>query len=106
MGVTIWGRSGEGTGTPRSSNGPAVPLYPKLLTWGSCCNTECIYQTLGSKEKTKKNRSDFREILTGLDIGAGEEEEEKGRVPDSWAHCLPIPDSLQSHLGIPSTQQP
>lgn len=63
MGVIIWGKSGGGwAGTPYSSNGPAVPLYPKLLTWGSCCNTECIYQTLGSKERQKKKE---RERITG-----------------------------------------
>lgn len=74
MGVTIWGRSGDGAGTPYSSNGPAVPLYSKLLTWGSCCNTEYIYQTLGSKERQKKKKKkgkNFREILRGLDMGAG-----------------------------------
>lgn len=26
---------------------------PQLLTWGSCCNTGCRYQTLGSKKKPK-----------------------------------------------------
>lgn len=53
------------------------------------------------KDQKKKKGKNFREILRGL----GRDRVGKDRFP-TLGNNLPIPESLQSHLGIPSTHQP
>lgn len=53
-GLSLPGKAWMGRwGCSRLTKWLCLSSPPQLLTWGSCCNTGCRYQTLGSKEKPK-----------------------------------------------------